>query len=108
MLTINSAIVSPIRDGYENNNNNNLRGDKSLIIAMKSMNAADITTQHDNLFKVWFCVFPYTQNQTLNKLSCCVVMSAAFILFIAINNNNNNNNLERIGRTSNSKDQSGK
>ena len=25
---------------------------------MKSMNAADITTQHDNLFKVWFCVFP--------------------------------------------------
>ena len=37
---------------------NNLRGDKSLIIAMKSMNAADITTQHDNLFKVWFCVFP--------------------------------------------------
>ena len=28
------------------------------IIAMKSMNAADITTQHDNLFKVWFCVFP--------------------------------------------------
>ena len=28
-----------------------LRADKSLIIAMKSMNAADITTQHDNLFK---------------------------------------------------------
>ena len=25
---------------------NNLRGDKSLIIATKSMNAADITTQH--------------------------------------------------------------
>ena len=49
---------------------NNLRGDKSLIIAMKSMNAADITTQHDNLY----------------KLSCCVVMSAAFILFIAIIN----------------------
>ena len=37
---------------------NNLRGDKSLIIAMKSMDAADITAQHDNLFKVWFCVFP--------------------------------------------------
>ena len=28
--------------------------------------------------------FGNTQNQTLNKLSCCVVMSAAFILFIAI------------------------
>ena len=23
MLTVNSAVVSPIRDGYENNNNNN-------------------------------------------------------------------------------------
>ena len=31
---------------------NNLYGDNSLIIAMESMNAADITKQHDNLFKV--------------------------------------------------------
>ena len=23
MLTVNSAVVSPFRDGYENNNNNN-------------------------------------------------------------------------------------
>ena len=29
---------------------NNLCGDQSLIIAMKSMDAADITTQHDNFF----------------------------------------------------------
>ena len=45
-------------DYCEKNYTNNLRGDKSLIIAMKSMNAADITTQHDNLFKFWFCVLP--------------------------------------------------
>ena len=32
---------------------NNLRGDKSLIIAMKSMNAADITTQHVKCHVAW-------------------------------------------------------
>ena len=52
--TMNNVITKPAGTRYSNN----LRGDKSLIIAMKSMNAADITTQHDNLFKVWFCVFP--------------------------------------------------
>ena len=37
---------------------NILRGDKRVIIVMKSMSAADITTQYDNLFKVLDCVFP--------------------------------------------------
>ena len=42
-IVVSSPIVQILLYYYSNN----LRGDKSLIIAMKSMNAADITTQHD-------------------------------------------------------------
>ena len=40
-------LIRLLVDETHNNYINNLRGDKSLIIAMESMNAADITTQHD-------------------------------------------------------------
>ena len=57
-----------------------------LIIAMKSMNAADITTQHDNLFKVWYCVFPESVSGKWRLSKCHTEAHASCVTLLWIFN----------------------